>query len=94
MQRRLPTYNPARNATQRSPAQEEHMTHRITDDAIWTEVREAAAIHGWDDRAPLIAQAAARIGKRWKLDDADREAISGRAGKLWNERMTNWLGVA
>ena len=22
------------------------------------------------------------------------EAISGRAGKLWNERMTNWLGVA
>ena len=49
---------------------------------------------GWDDRAPLIAQAVARIGKRWKLDDADREAISGRAGKLWNERMTNWLGLA
>ena len=70
------------------------MTLQITDDTIWTEVREAAAIHGWDDRAPLIAQAAARIGKRWKLDDADREAISGRAGKLWNERMTNWLGVA
>ena len=70
------------------------MTHRITDDAIWTEVREAAAIHGWDDRAPLITQAVARIGKRGNLSDAECEAIAGRAGKLWNDRMTNWLGFA
>ena len=69
------------------------MTNHITDNAIWTEVREAAAIHGWDDRAPLIAQAAARIGKRGNLSDAECEAIAGRAGKLWNERMTNWLGI-
>ena len=33
------------------------MTLHITDDAIWTEVREAAAIHGWDDRAAAIKKA-------------------------------------
>lgn len=70
------------------------MARRITNDAIWNEVREAAATRGWDDRAPLIMHAVARIGKRWNLSDAEREAIAGRAGKLWNERMTNWLGVA
>ena len=70
------------------------MTRRITNDAIWAEVREAAAINGWDDRNALIMQAVARIGKRWNLSDAEREAIAGRAGKLWNERMTNWLGAA
>ena len=65
----------------------------ITDDALWTAIRDEAATHGWADETRLIHGAVTAIGRRLRLSDDDREVIAGRARKLWSDRMISYLGA-
>ena len=66
---------------------------RITDDALWTAIRDEAATHGWADETRLIHGAVTAIGRRLRLSDDNREVIAGRARKLWSDRMISYLGA-
>ena len=69
------------------------MARRISDDAIWAEIRDEAATHGWADETRLIHGAVTAIGRRLRLSDDNREVIAGRARKLWSDRMISYLGA-
>ena len=66
---------------------------RISDDALWTAIRDEAATHGWADETRLIHGAVTAIGRRQRLSDDNREVIAGRARKLWSDRMISYLGA-
>ena len=69
------------------------MARRITDDALLAAIRDEAATHGWADETRLIHGAVTAIGRRLRLSDDNREVISGRARKLWSDRMISYLGA-
>lgn len=64
---------------------------RVTDNALWAEVRERAAVHGWDDKARLLHEAAAHIFRRFRItDDEGRDVTRSRLDRLWDHNMADW----
>lgn len=63
------------------------MARPPTDEALWSHVRDQAAIHGWDDRQALISGALDRLRKQLPTDAA-REDARGRLDRQWAETMS------
>lgn len=62
----------------------------LTDERLWRAVQDRAARNGWDDQEALIYGAVCDLCGLHSLSDDQREALTGRAQRLWTERLTAW----
>lgn len=62
----------------------------ITDARLWRAISERAAGHDYGPDCPAVEEAVADLCAKHSLSDDQRESLTGRGQRLWNERMTIW----
>ena len=65
----------------------------ITNERLWRAISERAAGHDYDPASPAVDEAVADLCAKHSLTDDQRDSLTGRGQRLWNERMTIWQGA-